>query len=354
MREAIVRVWRGELPFVRWLFAPLLLVGSLVYRVCLKVRESLYDRGLFHTHVIPVPVISVGNITLGGTGKTPVVEKIALWLKREGYRPVIVTRGYGRKRGGVFVVDGASDRAVDAGDEPLMLARKTGVPVVVGADRTEAIALGMREFESDVIVMDDGFQRRDIVKDVDLLVLNGGVSRSDLRLFPLGSLREPMRRIGEADMILVNKGDVPEAMKPLAGGNPSFRMGYRPVHLINMRRKFIGRHGYLRGKKVLAFSGLGDNESFFATIATLGADVVQKVSFPDHHRYSARDMEMLRSHRDVDLVVTTEKDAIKIEGTHCPGNFFYLTIEAEIEGAEAFFQMLADRLEASKRALSKH
>jgi tetraacyldisaccharide 4'-kinase len=202
--------------------------------------------------------------------------------------------------------------------------------------------------------MDDGFQRRDIAKDIDLLVLNGGISRSDLRLFPLGSLREPKRRAREADMILVNKGDISEAVQPLTSGIPSFRMGYRPVHLINMRRKFIGHHSYLRGKTLIAFSALGDNESFFAAVTKLGASVAKKVSFPDHHRYSARDLEMLKSYRDVDLVVTTEKDAVKIEGTQCPGNFFYLTVEVEIEDANGFFRLLTTRLEASKRALSKH
>ncbi len=293
---------------------------------------------------VPIPVVSIGNITLGGTGKTPLVEWLSQRLKAEGFRPGIVLRGYKRERPGIFAVDPAKDSARSAGDEAYMLARRTRVPVIVGADRAEAIRLGIDSFGIDVALLDDGFQRRDIGKDLDILVLSGSTGKESAMLFPLGSLREPINCVRKADVVVFNKGEPDGEARALVRGIPAFRMRYRPLHLYNMKQDAAGHFGFLKGKRTLAFAGLGDNESFFGLLKALGALLVETVSFPDHHGYSERDMVELTSRTGVDILVTTEKDAVKVKELSCPANLFFLAIEVEIEGEGRLFDIVRSRI----------
>ena len=246
MREVIIRAWKGEPAWLRRVLYPLLLAASMTYSACLMVRELLYRRGCMKVSHMPIPVISVGNITLGGTGKTPVVERLSLRLKEGGFSPAIVTRGYRRRKEGIFQVNARKDSALDVGDEAFMLSRKTGVPVIVGADRAQAIRLGMKEQRINVAILDDGFQRRDIGKDIEILVLKGGEAAGglDRRLFPLGSLREPLERVRDADIIVVNKGEPDGETRKMIASLPVFPMSYRPLHLVHMRRNRIGSYPY--------------------------------------------------------------------------------------------------------------
>jgi tetraacyldisaccharide 4'-kinase len=344
MRNAIIRVWNGEAKYTRWLFYAPLRALSAVYSLCLRIREKIYERGWIQTKGVTVPVISVGNISLGGTGKTPVVEKLTAMLREAGFSPAIVTRGYKRKRRGTFLVDPNVDRAEDVGDEALMLARKTRVPVLVGSKRAEAIALGMKSVPMDLVILDDGFQVRDIEKDMEVLVLNAREGRGGYGLFPLGPFREPLARIRDADVVLVNKGDLTEEMGLAADGLPTFRMGYAPAYLYNLKANGMAHYKLLKGKRVAAFSGLGDNRSFFNLLRELGADVVREVSFPDHHAYSESEVERIASYGGVDLVVTTEKDAIKMADMDVPANLFYLAVTVSIEREAELFDLIENRL----------
>ena len=208
MDNLILRVWRGEARVLRAiLFIPLGFL-SWIYRTCLAVRESLFRTGLLSVEKAAIPVVSVGNITVGGTGKTPVVELLSRRLKEEGFSPGIVTLGYRRRRAGVFSVNAREDDAASVGDEALMLARKTGLPVIVGKKRIEAVTLGIKEFGIDLALLDDGYQVRDLKKDMEILVLNGRKEEHEGDLFPLGPYREPLAMIGKADVILINKGEL--------------------------------------------------------------------------------------------------------------------------------------------------
>ncbi len=351
MHQTMARVWRGDSPYLRWLMYPLLITLSLINRIILSVREYMYRTNIFKTQEAPIPVISVGNISLGGTGKTPVVEKLSLWLKEQGCNPVIISRGYRREKKGVFQVDPRSETPRTAGDEAFMLARKTGVPVIVGVDRGEAIALGIRSVNAGVAILDDGFQRRDIVKDVEIVVMNGSLAPESLALFPLGSLREPVERVRNADVVLVNKGKPSDGLGPSNGldpvmeGIPSFPIRHRPLHLVHMKGQRIGHYRYLKGKRIIAFSGLGDNESFFGLLEELGATIISRVPFPDHNGYTEKDLDRILSRGPVDMIVTTEKDAVKIECLKYPDNLFYLTIEMEIGDEERLFQTVLRKIE---------
>lgn len=345
MRDTITKVWKGELRYMRWLFVPLLYPLSQIYGICLKIREHMYKQGRYEVKESPIPVVSVGNITLGGTGKTPLVERVAMRLKEEGFRPGIITRGYKRKKKGIFAVDPGSDRARDTGDEALMLARKTKVPVIVGADRSGAILHGIEKFNINVALLDDGFQRRDLRKDIEILVLNGSQQGGAEDLFPLGPFREPAERIRDAHIVMVNKGQAGEWIQNLIGdGVRAYQMRYKPFHLNNMKENTIGSYRYLEGKRVLAFSGLGDNESFFQLVRSLGAQLVRSVSFADHYAYRQSDLDSLASYGDVEMLVTTEKDAVRLEGMNCPVHLFYLTVELEIEYEDKFFEQITRKI----------
>jgi tetraacyldisaccharide 4'-kinase len=344
MHDALLKVWRGEALYLRWFLFPLLYPLSLINRVCLAAREYMYEKGLLKVQEVSIPVICVGNITLGGTGKTPIVEKLSVWCKENGFHPGIVTRGYRRKKKGVYTVNVKTDSADDVGDEAFMLAEKTKLPVLVGVNRVHAIEMGIRDSGIDIALLDDGFQRRDIKKDIEVLVINGSETHASSALFPLGSLREPSIRMSKSDMILINKGSIDSNTKKLIEGIPAFRMWYKPVHLYNAKHNLIGPYQYLKGKRILAFSGLGDNESFFNLLWRMDVHIVRKVSYPDHYTYTQKDIEELSSYDDVEIMVTTEKDMVKIASLRCPWNLFSLSIVAQIEREEELFELISQRL----------
>jgi tetraacyldisaccharide 4'-kinase len=341
MRKIMISIWQGKKPRTRLiLFAPLFAL-SLIHRSILAIREGMYRSGRFPISSSPVPVVSVGNITMGGAGKTTVVERLSAGLKGRGLLPGIVLRGYKKKRPGTFVVEPHSDSAEDSGDEALMLARRTMLPVVVGKERIDGINTAVGSFGINVVIFDDGFQVRNVRKNVEILVINGQDAPEAMHLFPLGFLREPLEMIKKADIILVNKGELRSPLVSLVAGKPTFRVRYRPLHLFNIRKKAMVDYRYLKGKRVLAFSGLGDNRSFFSLLSELGADVAKTVEFADHYRYTVDDVRRIRSIEGVEVVVTTEKDAVKIDGREAGENLFYLAIEAEIENEEEFIDVVA-------------
>jgi tetraacyldisaccharide 4'-kinase len=344
MRRLIVRIWKGEAPLARAvLFLPLFALSCL-YRACLAARELCYTTGLLRVDRASVPVISVGNLSLGGTGKTPVVERLARELKERGFRPGIVTLGYGKARKGAFAVDVHADTAVSAGDEPVMLARRTGLPVLVGKKRIEGIRRGVRDFGIDLAIFDDGAQVRNVRKDAQIIVLDGSAPGAALHLFPLGFLREPLEMAKKADIILVNKGEPDSRAKGLVAGIPVFRVRYRPLHLCRLSDRAVVDYRSMQGRKVLAFSGLGDNRSFFGLLRDIGADVAEMLEFPDHYRYRAADLKRIESFHNVEMAVTTEKDAVRIEGMETADNIFYLCIEAEFDAPEALLQRICEKV----------
>lgn len=336
----MVRMWNGEAPWARAIFMVPLGLLSWLYHIGLSAREWAYKKGFYEIKESPVPIVSVGNITLGGTGKTTIVERLSSRLKERGFSSAIVMRGYKKKRPGTFAVDPHHDSAKNAGDEAVMLARRTMLPVVVGKDRPQAIAYGVDKFGIDFAVFDDGFQVRNIRKNVEILVINGSQPGHALHLFPRGFLRETLENTKKADIILVNKGELPDVFVPFAAGIPVFRVRYRPLHLFNIRKMAMVDYRYLQGKKVLAFSGLGDNQSFFSLLTEIGADVSKAVEFADHHWYSENDLRHLSQWGDVDVMVTTEKDAVKMDHMDIGDNLFYLAIEAVIEDEEAFVDLV--------------
>jgi tetraacyldisaccharide 4'-kinase len=344
MRRLMLKIWKGEAPLLRASLFPLLLVLSLAYKAGTAMRELCYMVGIARAARPSIPVISVGNLSLGGTGKTTVVERLSRELKKRGLSPGIVMLGYKKKRKGVFAVDGKMDTAESTGDEALMLARRTMLPVLVGKKRTESIRRGICGFGMDVAIFDDGFQVRNVHKDVEILILDGQAPPSALHVFPLGFLREPLEMVKKADILLVNRGELEGRVKALSASIPVFHVRYRPLHLCRLKDRAMVDYRHIRGKKVLAFSGLGDNSSFFRLLKEIGADLVRTVEFPDHYRYRRKDLRRIESFQDVEMVITTEKDAVKINGTGVRDTFFSLLIEAEIENEDALIELVCGKM----------
>jgi tetraacyldisaccharide 4'-kinase len=349
MRNTIIRVWNGEAKFIRWVLYIPLAFFSYLYQIGLYAREYMYKSGLMKTERAVIPVISVGNIALGGTGKTPVVEKLSKRLKEEGLNPGIITRGYKRKKKGIFSVDIKNDTVQNVGDEAFMLAKRTNIPVVVGKDRLAAIEYGIGSSGIDIAILDDGFQVKKLAKDIELLILKGSESFEKHELFPLGPYREPLARIRDSHAVLVNKGNLDKSTLYFTHTIPKFHIRYKPLHLYNMKRNLIAHYRFLKGKRIVAFSGLGDNHSFFNLLRDIGADIVHEISFPDHHRYTEKDLRKCSSREGIDCIVTTEKDAVKIAYMDLPEDLFYLSIEAVIEDEKRLIAFLLKKIGVQPR-----
>jgi tetraacyldisaccharide 4'-kinase len=296
--------------------------------------------------------VSVGNLSVGGSGKTPIVAHLARLLLEHGERPSILSRGYGRHRpqDGVTVVsDGAAVLAGigSAGDEPLMLARGLpGVPVLVGASRYLSGRLAEERLGASVHLLDDGFQHLELRRDVDLLVIDE--RDLDDQLVPVGRLREPLTAAAKADAVLVNSVDDAAAARigRILGLSTCFRVERRlgvPHRLDGVSVPTTDR--------VLAAAGIARPERFFADLAAAGWNVVGTIRFPDHHRFTHRDLKRLTAAaRAADaIVMTTEKDAVRLAAADL-GTLAVAAVPltAGIEPAPVFAAWLLGRLQAAR------
>jgi tetraacyldisaccharide 4'-kinase len=309
------------------LLAPL----ELVYASFVRARNARFDR--MAAQRLRWPVVSVGNLSVGGAGKTPLVICLARMLEREGWGADVLSRGYGRSSQTAERVDGAGD-AARFGDEPLLIARAAGVPVYVGASRYEAGLLAEAETGGGgphVHLLDDGFQHRQLARDLDIVVMH----RSDLRerLLPAGRLREPLSSLERAGVIVLRAEDA-ELAATLRG------YAARDCRFWHMRRTLALSS---TGKRAVAFCAIARPEEFFRALTAAGVDVVERVSFRDHHRYTAGDIERLvklaRRH-GCDEFVTTAKDEVKLDASLrlqlnavAPLRTAALTVEIENEAA---------------------
>ena len=274
----------------------LLLPLSWLFGLGLQVRQLLYRIGLLRRIQVAAPVIVVGNLTVGGTGKTPLVIWLAKRLAAKGMHPAVVSRGYGARKPGRLRHARADSDPAETGDEPVLIARRTGMPVLVSADRAEAARIAVLE-GANVIIADDGLQHYRLMRDCEIVVVDGERRLGNEALLPAGPLREGPERLCSVAAIVVNDGEanqgelvmhvVAEEAVPLNGGEtlPLFDFTGRTVH---------------------AVAGIGNPERFFTTLQSLGIDVLAH-RFPDHAAYRRRELEF-----DDDLpVLMTEKDAVK-------------------------------------------
>jgi tetraacyldisaccharide 4'-kinase len=281
--------------------AVLLLPVAALFAAIAALRRLAYRCKLLHIERIDVPVIIIGNITAGGTGKTPLVLWLAQFLAASGKRPGIISRGYGATRTDARVVP-VNGSAADYGDEPCLLARRAGCPVWVGTDRA-ATARGLRAAhpEVDVIISDDGLQHYRLARDIEIAVIDGARGLGNGWLLPAGPLREPASRLTAVDALVINGGDTTGTF-PHSVGMQLQGDTFRNLH--DVRQPVTAAH--FQGQKVHAIAGIGNPSRFFAHLQRLGLDCITR-AFPDHHAYTAQDLRFAGDHP----VVMTEKDAVK-------------------------------------------
>ncbi len=314
------RVWYGSHPA-----SLALLPLSWLFRGVASLRRRAYTSGLLTIHHASVPVIVVGNLTVGGSGKTPLVIWLAGYLGSLGLRPGICARGYGgRASTWPQQVRPDSDPNV-VGDEAIVIARRARCPVAVAPDRAAAVTALVEHANCDIVVSDDGLQHYGLARDIEIAVIDGVRRLGNGRLLPAGPLREPPARLKEVDMVVTNG----------VAGRGEFAMKYVPVAPVNLvdRRQVLGFED-LRTTPVHAVAGIGNPERFFTMLRNKGLKLVQH-PFPDHHRYRPSDLEF----GDDLPVLMTEKDAVKCEAfgnTRC----WQVPITAELP------ELFAQRLQA--------
>jgi len=352
--ERVKEIWKGERRTGgSGAFAAALSLLSLPYGGLTAVRNRFYDGGVLKQQKLPRPVISVGNLTVGGTGKTPTVIFIAILLKERGYRPAVLSRGYGGGANAAVNVVSDGNRILmgwrETGDEPILIARAApGIPVLTGSRRLLTGRAAVERFGADVLILDDGFQHRSLFRDIDMVLLDAARPFGNGFLLPRGPLREPPISLRRAD-ILLRSGDA-EKGEPLreAASLPSFRAIHKPRGVVAGGTQRIETAAALLGQKVFAFAGIGSPEAFRRSLMELGAAVVGFRAFPDHHPYGRSDIENLRrlaTESGAARIVTTEKDGIRLaDFPDFLAELFLLRIAMEMTPDEPFAKLIFSRL----------
>jgi tetraacyldisaccharide 4'-kinase len=349
MRRTDRFLYRKDKPLgERTLLFPLYLL-SLPYGWAVRARSLLYSLELLKTKTIPCPVISVGNLTVGGTGKTPLVMTLAKVLMGRGIPVAILSRGYKRTRTPEPVVSDGKSLFLspeESGDEPFLMAQVCkGVPVLVGKDRFANGRIALQQFGTKGLLLDDGYQHLPLHRDLDILLIDSHIGFGDKNLLPRGILREPLSHLRRAHLFLLTKVDDLETARPLEKQirkiHPQaqvFHSDYQPVSL-------VGPHGeeeldLPKGKKVLALSGIANPDSFSSLLRKCGMEIVSEVIFPDHHLYHPKDLSSIKEKsKGVDWIVTTEKDMLKLRRLSIDDlPIRSLRIEMKIWEEEAFFE----------------
>lgn len=300
-----------------------------------KLYEQVvrYRRHSFLNHPpdkVDVPIIVVGNISVGGTGKTPMVIWLCEWLRQQGWKPGVVSRGYGseasHKRPRLVETD---DDPAKVGDESLLIAKRTGVPVAVGRDRASAVQELLVKTDCDIVISDDGLQHYRLWRDLEIAMLDGTRRLGNGRCLPAGPLREPPERLSEVDFVMVTEGKTHPGEYAVR-----LRMGHiQPVNDSVQLQQSITEFS---GKRVHAVAGIGNPERFFRALEQNGLHLIRH-PLPDHHRFTPSDLEF----GDGYPVFMTEKDAVKCQ-TFAANNVWYVPIDALPE--KAWIERLTERL----------
>jgi tetraacyldisaccharide 4'-kinase len=343
---------------------PLLQSLTAVFQAGVALRQVAYRRGWLKTRRLSRPVVSVGNLSVGGTGKTPLVILMARTLLASGHRPCILTRGYGRRGGkGPIVLDPGADLIFDpraVGDEPAALARALpNVPIIVSSDRFRGGTIGEQDFQVTVHLLDDGFQHLALYRDLDMVLLDVTHPSSDHALLPAGRWREPFTALRRAHWVILTRTELADAgglQARIQAVNPRariFRCATKLAGLVDARSGVAEPHENLSRKKVAAFCGIGNPAAFFADLRAWLFQVVAESAFPDHHVYRRRELDnisALSRKAGAEALLTTHKDLMNLPPDwDAPMPLFACCIQPEIEEKMEFERALLAEVEAARR-----
>ncbi len=358
----------------RWSLGTPLFLLSLLYKIGVQLRAHSYQKGWLKNHRLPCIVISIGNLTVGGTGKTPMTIYLARLCQRLGYRTVIVCRGYkgqASEQGGI-VSDGQTVRMnyADAGDEPLMIARLLrDIPVVIGRSRYKAGCLAISQFAPDVIILDDGFQHLSLMRDINILLLDYAHPFGNAYLLPRGPLREPFQTLKRADTCIFTRcdskpsADHDKAMQKINfihGSRPLFKTVHSPIirdvipaGTTSPDRPVTNMKIETENIAVYAFCGLAHNADFRRTLKRLGFQMIGFSGFPDHYAYTDRDIDTIKTAVitcEAELIVTSDKDYTRLDSSiKWPVDIVVIGVEIKSRGDDRLFDdYIEQRLAALK------
>lgn len=355
-------------------FAAFLKLFSYLFSGIVQLRLWLYENRLFRTNHLGCLVVVVGNLTVGGTGKTPVVEKFARSLASRGRRVAILSRGYKSKPVPFWkrwlrqishmgdpppkvVSDG--ERVLlnpeEAGDEPYMLARNLpGVMVFVDKNRVNAGSFAIRKYGVDTLILDDGFQYLPLKGRLNLLLVDKNNPFGNERLLPRGVLREPIKHLKRATYVFITKSDGasdPALVHRIKSHNPGvdiIECAHRPQYLENLESGERRELADLKGRRIGAFSAIADHSSFEGFLRQFGAQLIQARRFLDHHLYTEEELNHLfgqAQRENLEYLVTTEKDAVKVpEGFYMPVPVYFLRLEIDILSGDKDFEKAVSRI----------
>ena len=328
MQEVIQTAWRRKNVLFYLVLTPL----SWLFALLTSIRRFAYQEGFLKSYALPVPVIVVGNINVGGSGKTPVVMWLVAQLTKNGYSPAVISRGYG---GSVKLPTNvnASTPASLVGDEPVLIKNRCNCPVWVGANRVEvATALLQVHPECNVIISDDGLQHYRLKRDVEIAVVDAEHHEKNARLLPAGQLREPLKRLNSVDAIVCNGQKSDESFYQMQ------LVGERFYNLANVETHAVTAD--FKHKTIKAIAGIGKPARFFEHLLQLGMTFVS-VSFDDHYAFCAEDLAQI----DCDVLIMTEKDAVKCK-PFAQAHHWVLPVEASID--EALMPLILAELAKAK------
>lgn len=299
---------------------------SLSYRFIIFIRHFLYQHKIFSVTRVNAPVIVVGNITVGGTGKTPLVIALVNFLKTTGFRPGVVTRGYRKKSKTACIVKHDSD-PIFVGDEAVLIAKNTNVPVISGANRSDNAKLLIKNFQCNVVISDDGLQHYALARDIEIVVIDSSRRYGNGFCLPAGPLREPVSRLTSVNMVVANGATQP--------GEFSMQFILDDVVSVLDENKKIS-FAELMHKKIIVVAGIGNPERFFRTLQLKNLCFERKI-FPDHYPFQKKDFDVVTA----DIILMTEKDAVKCRA-FADTRFFYVRGHAQVDSH--FFTLMTHHL----------
>ncbi|RLB71961.1 MAG: tetraacyldisaccharide 4'-kinase [Deltaproteobacteria bacterium] len=341
-------VSQGARNFQERLLLFLLLPFSYLYGVIVWVRNRCYQFGWFSSYRASLPVVSVGNLAVGGTGKTPVVDWLVKEFQKQGKRPAVVSRGFaGNFSGDVGVVSSGAGilmTAAECGDEPCLLAKRNpDCPVFIAKKRVDAIKIIESSKNVDLIILDDGFQHQAVKRDVDLVLLDSTSPLGNGKPLPAGNLREFPGALKRADLLLMTRAGVQNRQHFMG-----FKV-YESYHQLSTTAISLDGQAVpvsqLSGLKVLAFAGIADPENFFVSLENAGFRLDCKLGFADHVTYQGEILNKLQlAAADVDALITTEKDAVKLSADMFELPCYQLPMDIKINNSKELFDRLTNRL----------
>ena len=338
----------------RIFFSPLAWAWELVY----FFRRACYDYGIFRQRSFQVPIISIGNLTFGGTGKTPFTLWLAEYLQTKNKKVMILMRGYkGKLENSSGIINSGklmTPDPVDYGDEALLFARRlNNATIVVGKNRSENLGFYFPKVEPDVVLLDDGHQHIKIKRKLNIVLFDASMPMSRYHVAPLGYMREGFHALKDADLVVIGRADVVSKEKlhelrkfiqpHLPLGVEMAEMGYRPNGFYNAANDLVLNIEQIKGKKVIGVAGVANPKSFFKLLEELGAEVIVTESFPDHHYFKPDEINALLSYAKSEdaLLVTTEKDMVRIKKVVEDECILFLEVDVQfLKGEEAAMNVI--------------